>query len=138
MYNWFLRQWRDISGNVKFWLLGVIGVAIVTATIALTHGLYLWQQVILSLIFLILFAWAVVATVAATRPKEVPPPPPPLNVTTTENIQTTRSGNGLMRLIMNTPSRHGSRGILVIVSICRAARCFTSLDQRRETGSTFY
>lgn len=82
MQKWLFRQWRDISGNVKFWLLGVTGLAIVSATVALTHGLYLWQQIVLSLLFVGLFAWAVIATYAATRPKEKL-----LDVTTTENIQ---------------------------------------------------
>jgi len=41
----------------------------VTLSVAITHGLQLWQQITLAIIFLALFAIAIVATYAATRLK---------------------------------------------------------------------
>jgi hypothetical protein len=67
--QWLQKQWRDISGNFKFWLVTLITGGIVTLAIALTHGLQLWQQITLAILFLVLFAIAIVATYAATRPK---------------------------------------------------------------------
>jgi hypothetical protein len=46
MQDWLLRQWQDIRGNFKFWLLGVIALGAMTAALAITRGLLLWQQVL--------------------------------------------------------------------------------------------
>jgi hypothetical protein len=43
----------------------------VTLAIGLTHGLQLWQQIIVAILFLALFTIAIVATYSATRPKTV-------------------------------------------------------------------
>jgi hypothetical protein len=67
-----LDQWHDISGNAKFAIVTLIGGGIVTAAIAITHGLQLWQQIVLASIFGVLFAIAVVATYAATRQRVIP------------------------------------------------------------------
>jgi hypothetical protein len=69
MRNWINKQWRDISGNFKFWLITLVSGGIVTLAISLTHGLQLWQQITLAILFLALFAIAIVATYAATRVK---------------------------------------------------------------------
>jgi hypothetical protein len=37
-------------------------MAIVTGVVAITHGLQIWQQVILAACFVLMFAWAVTAT----------------------------------------------------------------------------
>jgi len=67
MFDWLERQWRDISGNVKFWILGLSGTALVAAAVALTHGLGLWQQIVLAFLFILLFGWAAIATYVAKR-----------------------------------------------------------------------
>src|SRR4051794_17804350 len=69
MQDWLLRQWQDIRGNFKFWLLGVIALGAMTAALAITRGLLLWQQVLVDGTFLLLFAWAVVATARRGRPR---------------------------------------------------------------------
>ena len=62
--SWFKRQWNDVKGNVKYAVLLFVGGIFVTAAITLTHGLSIWQQGILALIFVLLFGWAVAATTA--------------------------------------------------------------------------
>src|SRR5215471_11107005 len=47
--HWLLRQWRDISGNVKFWLLTIIVTLIVMPGVKILAGrLDWWQQLALS------------------------------------------------------------------------------------------
>ncbi len=65
MTVWLLRYWNDIKGNVKYAVALIIGTAIVTGVVALTHGLCLWQQVVLAGCFVLLFGWALMATMAA-------------------------------------------------------------------------
>jgi hypothetical protein len=89
--RWLLGQWLQIRGNFKFWVLCGIGSLLVTAAIAITHDLLLWQRIVLSLLFLVLFAWAVIATYVATRAKAAPlgeALQSDVSVTTTGNIQT--------------------------------------------------
>jgi protein-S-isoprenylcysteine O-methyltransferase Ste14 len=95
MPQWFLKQWRDIKGNVKWdvvkWaVLGLVAVAISSFSL-LKHGLSPWQQVALFACFGLTLVWALIATWAAitlTQPTldstqksergspDVPPPPP--------------------------------------------------------------
>jgi hypothetical protein len=37
--GWLKRQWDDIKGNFKWWLLALLGTGVVTVAVALTHGL---------------------------------------------------------------------------------------------------
>ncbi|MGA2269867.1 MAG: hypothetical protein ABSH44_15465 [Bryobacteraceae bacterium] len=62
--RWILRQWDDIKGNVKYGLLLFILGVIMAGVVAVTHGLALWQQVTLTAFFLVLVAWALLATAA--------------------------------------------------------------------------
>jgi len=48
----------------------LVGGGLVTLAIALTHGLQLWQQIILAILFLALFAIATIAAYSATRLKK--------------------------------------------------------------------
>jgi len=66
MRKWLLEQWRDIKGNLKFWILTVVTTGIVTVGIWITHGLQWWQQLILAVLFLALFAIAIISAYAAT------------------------------------------------------------------------
>jgi len=50
-WNWLIKQWQDISGNVKFAILLLLGTGIMSAATALIHGLAGWQQVILVALF---------------------------------------------------------------------------------------
>jgi hypothetical protein len=63
--QWLLQQWNDIRGHAKWAVVLVILGAIVTAAIALTHGLALWQQLTLAVLFIVMFGWAVLMTAAA-------------------------------------------------------------------------
>lgn len=65
--QWIRKQWQDISGDVKFAGICLFGTACMAGALALTHGLALWQQIILGFLFVLLFGWGVVATYAATR-----------------------------------------------------------------------
>ena len=60
--EWLQRQWNDIKGNVKFWILSFVVVATMTGAVAITHGLALWQQVVIMLMFTVLLVWSVAAT----------------------------------------------------------------------------
>ena len=68
MRNWLARQWQDISGNVKFALLFLLGTGVMSAVTAVTNGLFLWQKVALVGLFAVIFGWAL-ATVQANRRK---------------------------------------------------------------------
>jgi hypothetical protein len=85
MSPWLCRQWNDIKGNVKYAILVVLGAGVVTGTVALTHGLLVWQQVWqqvgLAGCFVLLFGWAVFATARHPLLKSqaapgAPSPPP--------------------------------------------------------------
>ncbi len=67
--NWVAKQWQDISGNVKFAVLLVLGTGAMSWATALIHGLETWQQVILVTLFALIFGWALFATFHAIRPK---------------------------------------------------------------------
>jgi hypothetical protein len=62
MALWLHQQWNDIKGNVKYAIILVFGTAVLTGVVALTHGLLLWQQVVLAGCFALLFGWALFAT----------------------------------------------------------------------------
>jgi len=62
MLQWLSKQWDDIKGNAKFAVVLVVLGLMETAAIALTHGLLLWQQITLGMMFLLIFAWAVFMT----------------------------------------------------------------------------
>jgi hypothetical protein len=68
--GWLARQWWDIRGHAKWAIIVAIGSAVVTAAIALTHGLALWQQMTLAALFVLLFGWAVAASVMRKMPSE--------------------------------------------------------------------
>ena len=70
MREWLSQQWNEIQGNVKYYALVLLGSAIVTAVVAITHGLQLWQQVWLAALFLLMLMVLVVAIVprASRRP----------------------------------------------------------------------
>ncbi len=61
-WNWLARQWQDISGNVKFAVLLLLGTGIMGAATALTHGLKRWQQIVLVALFTLVLGWALVCT----------------------------------------------------------------------------
>jgi len=69
MRDWLSKQWQDIRGNFKFWILGILGWIVVNIAIALIHGLALWQQIVLGALFTFMLAWGLIATVQANRPK---------------------------------------------------------------------
>jgi hypothetical protein len=69
MSLWLRQQWDDIKGHVKYAVVLVLGTAVVSGVVALTHGLLLWQQVALAGCFVLLFGWAILATTAALRPR---------------------------------------------------------------------
>lgn len=71
MTLWLRQQWNDIKGNVKYAVVLVVGAAVVTGVVALTHGLLLWQQVVLAGCFVLLFGWALFATTMAWR-RQIP------------------------------------------------------------------
>ncbi len=67
----FLRsQWRDIAGNVKFWVITAILGIFMSALTILTHGLRWWQQGALALIYGFVLIWAIGATVMMARQSE--------------------------------------------------------------------
>jgi len=68
--EWFVKQWDDIKGNVKYGALLLFAGTAATGMGYVTHGLAWWQQVILWMCFGGLLAWAITATVlAALRAK---------------------------------------------------------------------
>jgi hypothetical protein len=69
MWDWLLEQWRDISGNVKFWLLCFVGGAVLTAVKYAVRALDFWQQAILIGLFVLVIAWALFASWRAGHPK---------------------------------------------------------------------
>jgi hypothetical protein len=80
-WNWLARQWQDISGNVKFAVLLLLGTAIMSAATALIHGLATWQQVVLVALFTLIFGWALIATFHAHPTKSG------ASDVTTENVE---------------------------------------------------
>ncbi len=68
--NWLVKQWQDVSGNVKFGVLLLLGTGIMSGATALTHGLATWQQVGLVGLFAVMFGWALIATFVARRQKQ--------------------------------------------------------------------
>ena len=62
MPQWLLEQWNDIKGNFKWFVVVLILSFMTAAAIALTHGLLLWQQITLAIIFVLMFAWALFMT----------------------------------------------------------------------------
>jgi hypothetical protein len=64
MWEWLERQWNDVKGNVKFWLLGIGITAAVTAATWITHDLALWQHIVLAASVVTLFGWAVMGITA--------------------------------------------------------------------------
>jgi len=67
----FLRtQWRDIAGNVKFWIITVILGIFMSVLTVLTHGLRWWQQGALALIYGFMLIWAIGVTVMMARQSE--------------------------------------------------------------------
>ncbi len=73
MQEWLIKQWHDISGNFKFWILLIVGAAIMSGVTALIHGLSTWQQVVLVALFALMLGWALIATFSTnpTRPFDV-------------------------------------------------------------------
>ena len=63
MREWYVKQWNDIKGNVKFAVLAFLASAALTAVGLLTRGLASWQQAILWFILGILLVWAIAVTV---------------------------------------------------------------------------
>ena len=80
-WNWLIKQWQDISGNVKFAILLLLGTGIMSAATALIHGLAGWQQVILVALFALTLGWALFATFRGSRTKSS------ASVVTTENVE---------------------------------------------------
>jgi hypothetical protein len=62
---WWLIQWQDMKGNIKYWIALFLLSLAVSGAALLTRGLLWWQQFGLMVIFLALFAWAVIATIKA-------------------------------------------------------------------------
>ncbi len=67
LITWWLVQWNDIKGNVKYGLILLAGAGM----IALTRGLQWWQQAGLMVIFLGLVIWAVSAIIRAHNAEEL-------------------------------------------------------------------
>jgi hypothetical protein len=65
--TWLRAQWNDIKGNVKYGILILLLSAAWTSILALTQGLHLWQQLGLTVIFVVVFVWAIVARVQRSR-----------------------------------------------------------------------
>src|SRR5207253_51234 len=60
--NFFHSQWRDVAGNVKFWVLTVVLGGLMTGFTILTHGLKWWQQAGVIALYSVIFIWAITAT----------------------------------------------------------------------------
>ena len=70
--DWLLRQWDEIKGNVKFWILLTIVPFLVKAAIALTSGIPMSRRITLGVVFMIVFVWAILASFAAATRATVP------------------------------------------------------------------
>ena len=70
--NWLQRQWSDIRGNAKFAILTIAGSLLLSAT-ALLNGIALWKKAVLIGLFLLIFIWAVAATIVAMRTAPIQP-----------------------------------------------------------------
>jgi hypothetical protein len=68
--EFFRTQWRDIAGNVKFWIITAILGVFMSALTVLTHGLKWWQQGALALIYGFMLIWAIGVTVLMARQSE--------------------------------------------------------------------
>ena len=82
MREWFIKQWNDIKGNVKYAALLVLAGAVLSGVGLLIRGLAWWQDSILFFCFGGLLAWAITATVLALRTKprgDAASPPLPEN-----------------------------------------------------------
>lgn len=62
MASWLKRQWDDVKGNVKFYVLTLIATGVVTGGVVVTRSLQWWQQAILVACFVLLVAWGAIAT----------------------------------------------------------------------------
>jgi hypothetical protein len=84
--QWLLGQWNDIKGNAK-WAVVLVGLsAMVAAAIALTHGLALWQQLILAVLFIVIFGWAVFMSAAYSLARGNLQPAPPRHTEATGSV----------------------------------------------------
>jgi hypothetical protein len=68
--SWLVKQWKEVSGNVKFGVLLLLGTGIMSGATALTHRLETWQQIALVALFAVMFCWALIATFVARRQKQ--------------------------------------------------------------------
>lgn len=67
MAGFLSSQWRDIAGNVKFWVLTVILGGLLTGFTILTHGLKWWQQAGVVALYSVMFVWALTTTLMLRR-----------------------------------------------------------------------
>src|SRR5437870_1705031 len=67
MRDWLLKQWQDIAGNFKFWLLSGLAVLVIAFGKKLLRGLQPWQAIIVLSIIALLFVWAAAATWQASK-----------------------------------------------------------------------
>jgi hypothetical protein len=67
--EFIIRLWQDVRGNVEFWILSLLAIGAVTAAALLTRGLLLWQQIVLLVLFAVLFGWAMVSTYRVGHPR---------------------------------------------------------------------
>lgn len=77
MSDFLKSQWRDIAGNVKFWLITALLTGLMTLLTILTHGLRWWQQGGLVAIYCVTFVWALLATVILMRRSNTSEAPAP-------------------------------------------------------------
>jgi len=68
--SWIQRQWHDIKGNFKWWVLTVAGAGLVAVILALIDGLPLWKKLVFSAGFIYLLVWAAIATWLARSPRQ--------------------------------------------------------------------
>ena len=97
MAVWLRQQWNDIKGNVKYAIVLAIGAVVVAGVVALTHGLLLWQQVALAGCFVLLFGWALFATIMASRHQlpVVPLAAPPFGLEPERAVQLNQEASDL-------------------------------------------
>jgi len=81
VWNWLVKQWQDVRGNVKFWISTVVAAGAVAAIAALVHGLSFWQDVALIFLFSVILVWAVIASVYLAPRK------PESSAITPENVE---------------------------------------------------
>lgn len=62
MFDWLLKQWNDVKGNVKFYFLSLLTAGIIVGAKFVTDGLPLWKQIFLLLTFVWIFGWAMAAS----------------------------------------------------------------------------